>query len=240
MRGRPYGFAVSDHCMACDWKEAGFFCDLPPAMLERFDVLAFTAAYPSGSVLFAEGEEARGVPLLCHGRAKLSMGASDGKTLILREAAAGEILGLSAVMTDRQHDVTAETIEPSQVKFIRKEDFVQFVSHYPEVGARVALQLANECLQSNEHVRALGLAHSAAEKLARLLLDWCSEKGVDTPNGIRVHILMTHHDIAQMIGTSRETVTRLLGHFRDRGILEIHGASLIVHDRKALESLVMV
>jgi CRP/FNR family cyclic AMP-dependent transcriptional regulator len=226
--------------MTCDWRETGFFCDLPAALLERFDALAFTASYPSGSVLFTEGEETRGVPLLCHGRVKLSMGASDGKTLILREAAAGEVLGLSAVMTGRQHDVTAETIEPSQVKFIRKEDFLQFLSRYPEVGCRIASQLAEECLEGNEHVRALGLAHSAAEKLARLLLDWCSEKGADTPDGIRMRILMTHHDIAQMIGTSRETVTRLLGHFRDRGILETHGASLVVHDRKALESLVMV
>ena len=84
------------------------------------------------------------------------------------------------------------------------------------------------------------LSHSAAEKLANLLLKWCAQNGKPAENGTRIQLLMTHEDISQLISTSRETVTRLLKDFRDQKILSIHGSTLIIHDRHALEALVLL
>jgi CRP/FNR family transcriptional regulator, cyclic AMP receptor protein len=238
MRRSPYGFEVFESCASCPWRTDGFFCAFNPHTLALFETIAFTSIYPTGSVLFSEGEGARAVYVLCRGAAKLSAGSGEGKTLITHLAHAGEALGLSSVYTGHEYKTTAETLEPSQIKVIRREDFLRFANNELEVSRHVGLQLANECDGANDHIRAIGLSHSAAEKLAHLILTWAAEAGRPSENGSRVPLLMTHHDISELIGTSRETVTRLLKEFRERKIVSIKGSTMTVHNKAALEALV--
>jgi len=198
LRSPPYGFDLFDDCGTCRWRNAGFFCDLDAGTLEVLEGLAFTNVYPDGAILFSEGQPARGVFLMCHGSAKMSISSGDGKTLITRITGPGELLGLTSALTGHPYKSTAETIEPSQVNFI-----------------------------------------PAGEKLANLILSWCAEHGKPGEGGIRVQMLMTHEDISQLIGTSRETVTRLLKEFREKKLISIKGATMTVHRRAALESLVL-
>ena len=121
---------------------------------------------------------------------------------------------------------------------IRREDFLRFANNELEASRHVCLQLAHECDGANDHIRAIGLSHSAAEKLAHLILIWSAEAGRPSDNGTRVPVLMTHHDISELIGTSRETVTRLLKEFRERKIVSIKGSTMTVHNKAALEALV--
>src|ERR1019366_6337055 len=132
MKG-PYGLQLNDGCKTCKLKAAGFFCQLPPAALKDFDAIKSTSTYPKGALLFMEGQDARGVFVLCDGDVKLSISSSEGKTLNMRVAKAGEILGLVAGISGAPYEVTAETVRPSQVAFVRREDFRRFVAKYPEV-----------------------------------------------------------------------------------------------------------
>lgn len=225
------------HCPSCSWRDNLFFCHLGGVALQDLERIGFRAVYPTGSILYAEGEEPRGVFLLCNGAVKLSVTAGDGKRLITRLLRGGEILGLSSVLTGNVYKATAETTEPTAVNFIRREDFVRILANDRGLSANTVRQLSVECEAEAEHVRTLGLAHSAAEKLARLLLTWCTEHGRPAQNGIRVPLLMTHAEISEIIGTSRETVSRLLKHFRSRGLLSVQGATLTVHKKTELESL---
>lgn len=241
MRTSPYGFDFFENCVSCKWRTERFFCHLEPPAIKAFDDLAFTNVYPEGAVLFAEAQPPRGVFLLCRGSAKLSISAGDGKTLITRIAEQGDVLGLSSVFTGTAHKATAETLEPTQVNFVRREDFLRFVHQYQDACVKAARQLSQECETDVDHIRALGLSHSAAEKLAHLLLSWCTQHGKATAEGgTRVQVLMTHEDISQLIGTSRETVTRLLKEFRDKKIISIRGAALTVLNKAALEALVLL
>lgn len=240
MRRSPYGFDIFDNCLTCRWHTEQFFCAVDPPALEAFDHLAFTNVYPQGSVLFSEGEIARGIFMICRGSAKLSVGSGDGKLLITRIAHAGEALGLSSVISGHDYKSTAETIEPCQVKFVKREDFIRWMSQNHEGCRHSAIQLADECEMGNDHIRALGLSHSAAEKLAHMLLGWAASDGKEADGAIRVQMLMTHQDISQIIGTSRETVTRLLKEFRDKGLITIKGSSLTIHNKGALEALVLI
>ena len=86
-------------------------------------------------------------------------------------------------------------------------------------------------------IRAIGLSHSASEKLARMLLELASE-GEATKEGIRVKLALTHEEIAQVIGTSRETVTRLLGSFRKKQMASLRGSTLLIRNKAGLEKLV--
>jgi CRP/FNR family transcriptional regulator len=209
-----------------------------PDALALFERVAFTNVYPTGSVLFSEGETARAVYIVCKGAVKLSIASGDGKTLITHIAHAGEALGLSTAFGGHEYRSTAETLEPSQVKVLRRDEFLRLANNELEVSRRVSLQLGKDCDAANDHLRAIGLSHSAAEKFAHLILTWADENGRASENGTRVQVLMTHHDISQLIGTSRETITRLLKDFREKGIVSVKGSTLTIHNRSALDAMV--
>ena len=228
-----------EECRSCNWRNGDFFCDLDDRSLRDFENLGFTNVYPPGSVLFSEGQHPHGIFLLCRGSVKLSVSAGDGRTLISRIVTPGDALGLSSALTGNPFKATAETLETSHIHFVRRDDFIRFVTS-TQVLSNAVRQLSNECEKDADHIRTLGLAHSASEKLANLLLNWCTSHGKETENGIRVQMLMTHEDISQLIGTSRETVSRLLKDFRDKNIVSIRGSALTVHDREALEALVLL
>ena len=240
MRTTPYGFEFFENCLTCKWRSDRFFCNLDQTALKAFDDLAFTNVYPEGAVLFAEAQPPRGIFLICRGSAKLSISAGDGKTLITHIAQQGEVLGIASAFTGNPYKSTAETLEPTQVNFVRREDFLRFVQQYQDSCVKAAKQLSQECEADADHIRALGLSHSAAEKLAHLILSWCMQRGKDTDTGTRIQLLMTHEDISQLIGTSRETVTRLLKEFRDKKIIAIRGSALTVLNKPALEALVLL
>jgi CRP/FNR family transcriptional regulator len=232
-----YGIDICDHCTDCKWRSDAFFCQFDPATLEAFDSISFANLYPAGTVLYAENEPPRGLFVLCSGQVKLSISSGSGKTLITRMVPAGEVLGLTSVMSGKPYRATAETVTPAQLKFVKREDFKRFMEEHKEVSFNIARQLIEECESDATQIRALGLANSASERLANLLLSWCEESGSPSASGMRFPVLMTHEEISQLIGTSRETVTRLLKNFREKKILTVRRSSMTLHKKDALEDL---
>jgi len=114
--------------------------------------------YPSGVVLFQEGEPAEGIFVVCSGAVKLSVGSSHGDSLLLRSAGPGEILGLSATLTGRGHEVTAQTTTTAELAFIRRKDFLRYLREHTDVCLRVVESLSNDVQAAYDRVRALGLA----------------------------------------------------------------------------------
>lgn len=234
MKG-PYGLELNDGCKTCKLKTAGFFCQLSPAAVKDFDAIKSTSTYPKGAFLFMERQDARGVYILCEGDVKLSISSSEGKTLIMRVAKSGEILGLMAGMSGGPYEVTAETIRPCQVAFVRREDFQRFVAKYPEASQGVARQMTMQYQAACEQLHTVGLSASAQEKLARLLLGW-SAGSQQTKEGTRIKMPLTHEEIAEFIGITRETVTRTLSDFKVRHLVAIQGSTMTIPNRAALET----
>jgi CRP/FNR family cyclic AMP-dependent transcriptional regulator len=235
MRG-PYGFETSDNCESCGMRAAGFFCQLNPATLKDFSAVRTTSTYPGGSILYIEKQDPRGVFVLCAGEVKLSISSSAGKTLILRIAKPGEILGLMAVLMNTSYEVTAETLHPCQVAFIRRDDFLQLLAKHPEMHQGVVKQLTTLYGGACDQLRTVGLSASAPEKVARLLLDWSSE-GKQTKSGMQITLPLTHEEIAEFVGTTRETVTRTLSEFKTKQLVVLQGSTLTISNRAALESI---
>jgi CRP/FNR family transcriptional regulator len=152
----------------------------------------------------------------------------------------GELLGVSATMLGKPYEVSAETIEPSQVNFIKRDDFLRLLTASPETCFHTTQQLSEKYYAAQREIRALGLSQSTSEKLARLLLDWCDQTGEETARGTRLKVLITHEEIAEMIGTTRETVTRLLNDFKRRMIIDVKGSSLFVTNKLLLDHMVSV
>jgi CRP/FNR family transcriptional regulator len=203
------------------------------------DAMKFTGLYPKGSVLFVEGEEPRGVFILCSGRAKLTTSSSEGKTLIVKMAGPGEILGVSATILGNAYEVSAETLEPAQVNFIGRDDFLRLISSHADACMRTAKQLSEKYQAAQREIRTLGLSQTTSEKLAKLILGWC-EDGEETAKGIRLKMLLTHEEIGQMIGTTRETVTRILNDFRRKKIIDVKGSTFFVSNEATLLGMVSI
>lgn len=233
----PYGLEVIEDCLTCKLRADRMFCDLPAETMAAFAAITYANLNPRGAVLFVEGQEPRGVYVVCGGRVKLSTCGADGKTIITEIAEAGDTLGLSATVSGLPHEVTAEMLEPGQTNFIKREDFLRFLREHNEAAIKVAEHLSHNYHTACQRIRSLGLSVTASEKLARLLLQWADD-GVATDQGTRLKLTLTQEEIAELIGTSRETVTRLFSDFKKKQIVHLKGSTLVIRNQAALQSLV--
>jgi CRP/FNR family transcriptional regulator len=213
------------------------FCDLPAEALQAFDAIKYTGAYPKGTVLFVEGQPERGIFVLCQGTAKLSICADDGTTRILKLSQPGEVLGLSATVSGKPYGLTAETMGPCQVNFVKRDDFMRFLKEFPQACFKVMEKLNEKYNAAWQVVRSLGLSHSSEQKLAKLLVEWGSKNNQWGEQEPRIRLATTHEEIAQMIGSSRETVTRASADLRRRQIALLKGATLVIRNKAALKQI---
>jgi len=194
-------------------------------------------SFPAAATVFVEGQACRGVYILRHGRAKLAIANSDGKTLVVRIAGPGEILALNSCLTGEPHEVTLETTEPTEFAFVHAQEFLQFLGKHREASFLAGAQLVRDCLGAYEFVRSVGFGQTITARLARFLLHWAAE----SPTGDRGHYLkahFTHDEIGQMIGATRETVTRTLGLLRRHHVIEFSRSGLLIRDILALQQMV--
>ena len=231
----PYGLNIIDNCITCPVREEHLFCNLQPEALRKLNQIKSTAVYPKSAMLFIEGQQPRGVFVLCAGKTKLYTSSRDGKTIIVKLSEAGDILGLNATISNRPYEVTAEMVEPGQANFIARDALLQFLKEFGEVAVRVAEQLSRNYYSAYEEIRTLGLTASPSEKFARLLLSWTAAL-----NPPQLKMTLTHEEIAEMIGTTRETVSRLFSEFKKKQLLQLKGSTLIIRDKPALEKMVNI
>jgi CRP/FNR family transcriptional regulator, cyclic AMP receptor protein len=236
----PYNLDIHNTCTECTVRAERLFCNMSANSIAAVDSIKFTGVYPKGSLLFVEGEMPRGIFILCSGRAKLTTSSTEGKTLIVKIAEPGEVLGASATILGKPYEVSAETIEPAQLNFIKRDDFLKLLGTNAEACMHTAQQLSEKYHSAQREIRSLGLSQTTSEKLAKLLLDWCARGGEETAKGIRLKVLLTHEEIAQMIGTTRETVTRLLSDFKRKKIIDVKGSSVFVMEKASLETMVSI
>jgi len=224
-----------EDCLSCKLCSQGFFCHLPKPVMEAFQPLKFTIAYPAGATLFVEGQACRGIYILCKGRVKLSATSREGQTLILQVAQPGEVLGLNATVSGIAHETTAETGQPCQLNFVKRDDFLKFLMEHGLAGLHAAIQLGREGQQAYQQLRSF-VMRSAPERIARLMLEWShDDSGMAAAHGIKV--ALTHDEIGQIIGMSRETVTRTLANFRQRRIADLHGSTLLIQNMPVIQKL---
>lgn len=232
----PYGLEIIESCMGCKASRDGFFCRFSTPVSRATDMVSHHTVMPAGAVLFIEGQTPRGVFVLCSGKVKLSTTSKEGKVLILKQAEAGDVLGLSAAISATNYEMTAETATACQLNFIGRPDLMKLLQTESEVGMHAALWLSREFQGAYRDIHDLVLARSSSGKLARLLLS-CAPPVVKATEEQRLRSAMTHEEMAQRIGSSRETVTRLLSDLKKKRLIRLEGATLIIRDRSGLEAL---
>jgi len=230
----PYGLEIIENCTECTAQRPGFFCSFSHPLLEQFNEVSHKSTLPAGAILFVEGQPPRGMFILCSGRVNLSTTSREGKILILKSAMAGEALGLSATISGMGYEMTAEAATPCQLSFVDRKHFLELMESHTETGQHAAQCLSRDYRSAYRDIHDLILTRSSAGKLARLLLSH-SPQELDCEDQIQT--LMTHEEMAQRIGASRETVTRLLSRLRRKRLIRWDGPRLVIRDRSGLEAL---
>ena len=225
-------------CAACSNRRPGWFCSLGSAVLADLELATSTIALPAQAPLFAHGEDARFLYLICSGYMKLSAGREHEKQMILRVAGPGSMLGLYAVLSHGVYEVSAESLTPAQLRPVERDRFLSFLRAHKEAQMRAVQCICQEYRFALQDACRIALAETVAGRLGHLLLDLGNQIGEHLPTGaIRFPLLLTHEEMASMTCTTRETVTRTLGQFRKDGWISIEDALITIHHREPLETL---
>jgi CRP/FNR family cyclic AMP-dependent transcriptional regulator len=227
-----------DKCKGlCGSARKDSFCCLPGPASSKFDSIKIPRGFSKGSILFMEGQPSKGVYILCSGRVKLSACSQEGKVIILGIAEKGDIIGLGAVMNGIDHETSAEALETCTTNFVRSNDFLEFLKTDPAACLNAAKQMSRNYLTAYQQICSLGLSDSVADKLAKLFLGW-SGNGHGPVGRVHLKNRFTHEEMAEMIGTSRETVTRALRYLRELDLITVKGTDLFIHDRQRLRAAI--
>lgn len=211
-----------------------FFSHLSEPSIRAINEIVHVRRRPKGAIMFFEGDAAHGVYILYEGRANVLTANTEGKTLILKTALPGDVLGLNSVLAGKSHAVTVEVVQSCRFAFIAREDFLKFVKEHSDACLYFAQHLGRDCHSAYGVIRSQG--DPVPKRLARFLMAYCANARVR--DGIfRATVALTRGAIAQRIGCTRETVSRTLSDFKRRRVAELVGTALLVHNRAALESL---
>ena len=190
-----------------------------------------------GSVLFAEGEPARGVYILRSGRATVSISSSEGRVVMLRMAQSGDMLGLNSVLRNCPYDTTVKALEPCRTDFLPRVELMELM-HRNQAGTQTILNsLGRELTELTDRAKLLLLPQTVRGRLAKLLLQWTNGNSSDPTRTVRINKIFTHEEIAHIICSSRETVTRLFASLSKQEVIRVTTDSILICDRLALENI---
>ena len=204
------------------------------SLLSAIRMSKMSSLHGRGRILFAEGEAARGIYILRTGRATVSISSCEGRLVMLRLARAGDVLGLNSVLRDGSYETTVKTLEPCRTDFIPRAELMEVMQRSHTVAQVILNILSRELTELTDRAKLLLLPQTVRGRLAKLLLEWTNGNCSRT---VRLDKVFTHEEIAQMVCSSRETVTRLLTNLSKQQVIRVTTDSILICDRIALENI---
>jgi CRP/FNR family cyclic AMP-dependent transcriptional regulator len=215
-----------------------FAVALDAAGRERFDALGRTRRYPKGSILFLEGDRSSSVLAIRTGRVKVTTTTAEGHQLVLALRGPGALVGELASLSlgDRRRCATVVAISPVHAQVIPNDDFVSFLEHHPRALLALTRMIISR-LHEGDRRRAEFGSYDTLGRLARVLLELADVSGLPTDDGVQLDPPLAQHELAGLVGASRESVVRALTDLRGRGLIETGRRRLVVRDLTALAEL---
>jgi CRP/FNR family transcriptional regulator, cyclic AMP receptor protein len=225
-------------CAACSNRRPGWFCSLGSAVLADLELATGAVSLPSQAPLFAEGEEARCLYVICSGFLKLTVGRQHDRQMIVRVAGPGSLLGLYAILSHGVYEVSAQTLTAAQLRPVERDRFLTFLRIHKEAQLRAVQCICQEYRFALQDACRISLAETVAGRLGRLLLELGHQIGEQVDGAeFRFPLLLTHEEMASMACTTRETVTRTLGQFRKDGWISTEGSLVTLHRPEQLATV---
>jgi len=203
------------------------FAELTEADLEVLARLATRRRYPKDGVVFFENEEGASFFMIVQGRIKVTILGDDGREIILSVLSSGDFFGEMALLDNEPRSATAIAVEDSELLCLNRADFQSVVSANPRVMQALIKVLTTRLRKANHQISTLALL-DVYGRVARVILEMAREDGRRLKDGAIAFRRATHQEIANRIGTTRETVTRMLKDLQRQGLIAVEGREIIL------------
>lgn len=211
------------------------FRDLLPEELEQISGLARVRNYKKNMIIFMEGEPGEALYFVISGKVKISKTTADGKEQILHILQHGDVFA-EVVLIDRgPYPATAEVIEPGQIGMLRNDDIENLVRRNPEIALKLLKLMSKRLRMAQMQIRDLALKDTYG-RLAGMLLILGKEHGEETAGGVKIDLPLSRQELANLIGTTRETVTRVLGDFKKYKCIDLDKQAIIIINQEKLKT----
>ncbi len=214
-------------------KKIPFFTGFTDAELELVSAVMVEKKYARNALLFLEGDRGEALFVIRQGRVKISKSTADGREQILHMLRDGDIFAEVILFDQGPYPATAEAVDDTSVWLLRCDDMEKLLQTHPLLAVKLLRIMSKRLRQAQLLIRDLAL-HDAYGRLAGLLLRFIRREGKQTKEGIILDLELTRQDIASMIGTSRETVARILSRFQKDGILVLDRQRITILDAEKL------
>ena len=218
-------------------KHIKLFAGLSQAELQEMDRITRMQEIKKKQPIYLPGDPANTVYLLKKGRVKIASSAPSGKEVTFEILEAGEIFGELEALEDSPRETLAEALDDALICAIRREDFDRYLREHPNLSVKLTKLIGLRLRKIQTRVEDL-VFRDAPARLAHLLLELSKSDGSPDGPGICLQAKLTHQEMANLIGCSRETVSTILGQFREQGLIRIDGRSIIILNPNGLSRLV--
>ncbi len=183
--------------------------------------------YPTGSLIFGQDEHGTALFIIVSGRVKVSILGRSGREIVLCFLNPESFFGEMALLDGRPRSANVMTTEPSTLAILDREAFLRCIQKRPEIAINVLAELSKRLRKADEIISNLALL-DVYGRVARALIDLAEEEGQRTQGGIVISRMPSQKDLASLVCTSRETVSRVLTEFKQRGLLSTRGKKVVL------------
>ncbi|CCO08752.1 Crp/Fnr family transcriptional regulator [Desulforamulus hydrothermalis] len=212
------------------------FYGLPDNQLLEISRLLLERSYQKGRIIFMEGEPGEALYILKSGLIKLTRRSEDGREHILHFVNPGEVFAEVVLFDGGDYPATAEVQEDCVVGILRNQDIERLISQNPGMAVAMLRIMSRRLRAAQEKVMHLAL-HDTARRLAFTLIKMAEDHGITKPGGIYINFNLTNQELANLTGSTRETVNRMLSSFKRSGAIEVDRQRIVIVDKKKLEDL---
>lgn len=208
-------------------QKVGIFADLQPADLRDLAGRMQTREYPTGSVIVGQEDRGDSLFVVTQGRVKVVLYGDTGREIILSMFRKGEIFGEMSLLDNQPRSASVIAIETTKAMVLERSAFVRHLTAHPATAIAILAEMSTRLRQADKVIGNLALL-DVYGRVARFLKDLAEKDGMQTDEGILIRERPTQQEIASMIGTSRETVSRALNDFAKRGLLTMSGKQIFL------------
>ncbi|MBS1804622.1 MAG: Crp/Fnr family transcriptional regulator [Acidobacteria bacterium] len=197
-----------------------------------------SASYSAKATVFMQGSLPTHLYVVCSGFVKLTVRRSAAHQAVVRIAGPGNALGLFAVLTNCKYELSAHALTPVRLRLIERDSFLALLSKNQELQRRTLQTLGQDYISAHQQFCRTVLSATVDERLNQLLCDMADAFDSESNDpGSRVPLLLTQSEIATMIGSTRETVSRSLRELQKRGSILMTNSEVVLRDPNALRIL---
>ncbi|HOX44289.1 MAG TPA: Crp/Fnr family transcriptional regulator [Myxococcota bacterium] len=208
-------------------KRVTIFANVEEQALRELAALVITKDYPKETLVFGQDDPGDSMFVIASGQVKVVLYGENGKEITLTFFRAGDIFGEMALLDDKPRSANVLTTEPSQLLILKREAFIEHLKRCPATAIEVLAVLCQRLRKADEVIGNLALL-DVFGRVARVLMDLAKSDGETIDEGVLIRKRPTQQDIASMVNSSRETVSRVLSEFQRRGLLLMDGKKVVL------------